>query len=111
MLRAGNPMTRVLMTILIFEAVVFLLAIAGMVQVADQGPGMAVGLGVGSAVLALAAAFTLRRPVGFVLGWLAQAVAVGLGFATPWMFAMGSIFALLWLVTFVLGRRLEPEDA
>jgi len=66
-------------------------------------------LGVGSCLLALAAAATLRGRLGLPLGWLTQAVAVGLGFATPMMFLMGGVFALLWSVAFVLGRRLDAS--
>ncbi|MFZ0529437.1 MAG: DUF4233 domain-containing protein, partial [Propionicimonas sp.] len=44
---------------------------------------------------------------GYPLGWLTQVVAVALGFATPMMFAVGGMFALLWVVCFILGRRIE----
>ena len=73
-------MTRVLATVLVFEAVVFALAIAGMVQVSAVPTGTAAALGGGAALLALVAAATLRRgAVGFALGWLAQASGVALG--------------------------------
>lgn len=102
-----NPMGRVMLSILVFEAVVFGLAIAGMIQVSDLPTGTAFGLGFGAAVLALAAAALLRRPPGYALGWLTQVVAVALGFATPMMFAVGGMFALLWVVCFILGRRIQ----
>ncbi|WP_347347690.1 DUF4233 domain-containing protein [Nigerium sp.] len=109
-LRPGNPMTRVLATVLVFEAVVFALAIAGMVQVSAVPTGTAAALGGGAALLALVAAATLRRgAVGFALGWLAQASGVALGAATSWMYVMGGVFALLWVATFVLGRRLDAR--
>ena len=63
--------------------------------------------GGGAAVLSLAAAATLRHGIGFALGWITQLVAVGLGLVTTMMFAMGGLFALLWVMAFVLGRRLE----
>lgn len=106
-LGAGNPMVRVLMVTLIFEAIVFALSIAGMVQISRLDTGLSVALGGAAALLALLAAGTMRRPIGFPLGWLTQAVGVCLGFATQWMFVMGGIFALLWVVSFVLGRRLD----
>ena len=34
-------------------------------------------------------------------------VAIGFGFATEMMFVVGGMFALLWVVCFVLGRRIE----
>ena len=106
-LATGNPMGRVMLSILGFEAVVFGLAIAGMIQVSDVPVTTAFVLGLGAAVLALLAAALLRRPPGYPLGWLTQVVAVGLGLATPMMFAVGGMFALLWVVCFILGRRIE----
>ncbi|MFT4110230.1 MAG: DUF4233 domain-containing protein [Propionicimonas sp.] len=100
-------MGRVMLSILAFEAIVFGLAIAGMIQVSDVAVTTAFLLGAGAAVLALLAAALLRTRVGYPLGWLTQAVAIGLGLATPMMFAVGGMFALLWVVCFVLGRRIE----
>ena len=106
-----NPMTKVLVATLSFEAVVFALSIAGMIQVSSLPTGTSVAIGAAAAVLALVAAATLRRPLGYPLAWLTQVVGIGLGFATAWMFLVGGIFALLWLVTFVLGRRIDAARA
>ncbi|MGC3992883.1 MAG: DUF4233 domain-containing protein [Propionicimonas sp.] len=100
-------MGRVMLSILAFEAIVFGLAIAGMIQVSDVPVTTAFLLGAGAAVLALLAAAMLRTPAGYPLGWLTQVVAIALGLATPMMFAVGGMFALLWVVCFVLGRRIE----
>ncbi len=102
-----NPMGRVMLSILAFEAIVFGLAIAGMIQVSNIPVATAFGLGIGAAVLALLAAALLRRPPGYPLGWLTQVAAVALGLATPMMYAVGGMFALLWVVCFVFGRRIE----
>lgn len=106
-LASTNPMGRVMLSILAFEAIVFGLAIAGMIQVSDRSVGVAFGLGLGAAALALLSAALLRGPAGYPLGWLTQLVAIGLGFATDMMFWVGGMFALLWVVCFVLGRRIE----
>lgn len=111
MLAAKNPMTKVMLSILVFEAVVFGLAIAGMIQVENVSVPVAVGTATGAAVLALVAAALLRRPVGYVLGWATQGVAVGMGVLTPWMYWLGGMFALLWVVSFVLGRKIEATSA
>ena len=106
-LAPGNPMARVLMALLVFEAVVFGLAVPGMVVVHGV-PIATAGAAAGSAaLLALVAAGTLRRPIGYVLGWATQVLGVALGVLTAWMFVLGGLFALLWVVTFVLGRRLQ----
>ena len=102
-----NPMGRAMLSILAFEAIVFGLAIAGMIQVSDVAVPVAFGLGFGGVALALVAAALLRRPVGYPLGWFTQLVAIGFGFATEMMFVVGGMFALLWVVCFVLGRLIE----
>jgi len=108
-LRQGNPMTRVMAAILGFEAVVFGLAIAGMIQVSAVSTGVAFTLGLSAAGLALVAAALLRHPAGFPLGWLTQVAGIALGFATDMMFWVGGMFAMLWVIGFVLGRRIEAR--
>lgn len=105
-LATTNPMGRVLLSVLAFEAIVFGLAIAGMIQVSGLPMGLSFGLGLGAAALAIVAAALFRRPAGYPLGWLTQLVAIGLGLATPMMFWVGGMFALLWVVCFALGRRI-----
>lgn len=109
LLDPGNPMTKVLVSIVAFEVIVFGLAIFVMTQVSQVPVGLAVALCSVSALVALASAATLRRPLGQVLGWLAQVMGVALGFFTPAMFIMGGIFSLLWLTCVVLGKRLDAQ--
>ncbi|MCW5950998.1 MAG: DUF4233 domain-containing protein [Propionibacteriaceae bacterium] len=106
-----NPMKSPLLSILVFEAVVFGLAIAGMIQVDNVPVPVAVTAASIGIVLAIAAAALFRTPVGYPLGWLTQLYAVGMGILTPWMYWVGGVFALLWVVSFVLGRRLEGMNA
>jgi Protein of unknown function (DUF4233) len=106
-LSSGNPMRGVLAALLIFEVIVFALAAVGMVAVSGMQLAAASVVGGGSCLVALAAASTMRGRAGFPLGWLTQVVAVGLGLATPMMFLMGGIFVALWVVAFVLGKRLD----
>ncbi len=102
-----NPMGRVMLSILVFEAIIFGLAIAGMIQVSTLSVPLSFGLGFGAAALAIVAAGMLRRPGGYLLGWITQVVAIALGFATSMMFWVGGMFVLLWVVCFALGRRIE----
>jgi len=106
-LTPGNPMRVVLLSILIFEVVVFALAIPVMILVSEVSPALAFGFGGGAALLALVAAAIMRRPAGYLVGWMAQLVGVALGFLTPAMFFVGGMFLVLWLITFVLGKRLD----
>lgn len=106
-----NPMNRVLMAVLCFEAICCGLAIPGMIQVSSVSVALAFTLGGLTLVLCLAAAGTLRRPVGWVLAWAAQVACVALGFVVEMMFAVGGMFLLLFVITFVLGKRLEARTA
>jgi hypothetical protein len=116
-LSAGNPMRVVLMTVLIFEMIVFGLAIPVMIFISNVPAAAAAGFGGGAAVLALVAAGLLRSGVGYVLGWLTQLAGLALGFLTTLMFIVGTLLAAVWVLAFVLGKRLDsrmetsPEDS
>ncbi len=110
-LPASNPMRVVLLTVLIFEVVVFGLAIPVMILISSVQPALAAGGAGGAAVLALLAAGLLRRPVGYLIGWLVQPIGIALGLLTPAMYVVGAMFAGLWLLSWVLGRRLDAQGA
>ena len=104
-----NPMRVVLLSVLAFEVIVFGLAVPVMILLSDV-PGLWAGLvGGGACLLALVAAGLMRRPLGYPLGWLTQVVGVALGLLTPAMYIVGGMFALLWVVTFLLGKRLDEQ--
>ena len=116
-LSAGNPMRVVLMIVLVFEMIVFGLAIPVMIFISNVPAAAAAGFGGGAAVLALVAAGLLRSGVGYVLGWLTQLAGLALGFLTTLMFIVGMLLAAVWVLAFVLGKRLDsrmetsPEDS
>lgn len=99
----------VLMAVLIFEVIVFGLAIPVMILVSHVSAGVAAGFAGGAALLALVAAALLRSPVGYVLGWLTQLAGVALGLLTTSMFLVGSLLAAVWVLAFVLGKRLDSR--
>ena len=104
-----NPMRVVLMSILIFEVILFGLAIPVMILISDV-PGLTAGLTAGgAALLALVAAGLMRRPVGYPLGWLTQVVGLALGLLTSAMFIVGGMFLALWVISFLLGKRLDEQ--
>ena len=104
-----NPMRVVLLSVLLFEVVVFALAIPVMILVSHVDALPAALLGSGSAVLALLGAALLRKPVGYPIGWVTQLAGILLGFLTPAMFVVGGMFLALWIVSFVLGKRLDAR--
>ena len=109
-LAPDNPMRSVLLTVLLFEVIVFGLAIPVMILVSGVSGGVAAGLGGAAAVLALLSAGLLRRPAGYLVGWLTQLAGVALGLLTPAMYAVGAVFLGLWVLSIVLGKRLESAS-
>lgn len=106
----SNPMRVVLLSVLIFEVVVFGLAAPVMILVSGVPAELAALSSAGAALLGLASAGLLRRPVGYLLGWITQPIGILLGLLTPAMYVVGTLFAGLWLLSFVLGRRLERQQ-
>jgi Protein of unknown function (DUF4233) len=108
-LSSGNPMRVVLMTVLIFEVIVFGLAIPVMILVSGVSAMAAAGFGGGAALLALLAAGLLRSRVGYILGWAAQLAGLALGLLTTTMFIVGAVFAAVWVMSFLMGKRLDSR--
>lgn len=104
-----NPMRVVLLSVLFFEVIVFALAVPVMILISHVPAGQAAGFGGGAAALALVAAATLRRPFGYPLGWLTQLVGLALGLLTSTMYVVGVMFLAIWLISFILGRRLDAR--
>ncbi|WP_432558289.1 DUF4233 domain-containing protein [Granulicoccus sp. GXG6511] len=110
MLRPGNPMGKVLMATLIFEAITIGLAVPVMIMVSGVSAGLASAAGGAVALLALVAAGSMRKPrTGYPLGWATQVATLALSFLTIGMLIMGVMFAMLWVVCFILGKRLEAQ--
>jgi len=99
----------VLMTVLIFETIVFGLSAPVMILISNVSAAVAAGFAGGAALLALVAAALLRSPVGYVLGWLTQLAGVALGLLTTSMFLVGTLLAAVWVLGFVLGKRLDSR--
>jgi hypothetical protein len=71
--------------------------------------GLAVGLGLALAALVIAGA--LRAEGAYYAGFALQLAAVALGLLVPVMFVLGLAFAALWTAAYVLGRRIEIQQA
>lgn len=90
-----------------FEALVLALVTPVMISVADVPASTALPVCLGLAGLSIVATGLLRSQIGYVLGWVVQVGAVGLGFVVPVMFVLGLAFAGFWVLAIVLGRRIE----
>jgi hypothetical protein len=98
------------MTVLVSEVLVVLFAtlVAHGLEVADRGLVWGVG---GAAMLACAVAAGLLRSgrAGYVLGTGVQALLIVSGLVVATMYVIGGLFAVLWVVSLRVGRRIDTE--
>lgn len=106
-----SPRRGMCAAILALEAIVLGLTTPVMITVADVSKPIALSVGLGLALLCVVLTGALRSEAAYVLGWLVQVAAIGLGFVVPFMFVLGAIFALLWGSADFLGRKIERERA
>lgn len=106
-----SPKRGMCAAVLSLEAVVLGLTSPVMITIADVSVGKALAAGLGLAVACLLVAGMLRGEWAYLLGWLLQLGAIGLGFVIPLMFLLGGLFALLWGTAYFLGRRIERDRA
>jgi hypothetical protein len=63
------------------------------------------------AFLLIVAAGLVRRPGGFVFGWIMQVAMIGFGFVEPSFFIIGVVLIGLWVAAIVVGRKGEAARA
>ena len=108
-LNPPNPMNATMRALLVFEIIVCWLSFPGMLQVAGANVGVALAACSVETLLLVAAAGGIKKSWGYPVGWAAQAGLLLLGLLTWWMYVMGAIFALLWITSYVLGKRIEAK--
>ena len=99
----------VLLAILAFEVILFGLAIPVMILVSDVRPARRRPLRRGSGPAGAGRRRADAPAAGYPLGWLTQLVGLALGLLTTAMYVVGGLFLALWLITFILGRRLDEQ--
>ena len=103
-------MRRLCATVLIFEVVVIGLAIPVAITIAHARPVQAGVTGGVLAAVALVIAGLVGRPgQGWAVagGTVLQVAVIATGVVVPVMYALGVIFAALWLTAIWLGRRYQ----
>ena len=68
-------------------------------------------LGAVLAILFIFNAGLLKRKGGYLLGSFLQIFIIGYGLVVPHMYYMGGVFATLWIIAILLGRRGEAIKA
>jgi hypothetical protein len=108
-------MRRLCATVLIFEAIVIGLAIPVAITVGHVSPHAAgpAGGGLAGAGVLIATAIAWRSlgpavlRAALVAGSILQLLMIASGAVVPAMYALGAIFAVLWVIAIVLGRNAE----
>ncbi len=93
--------------VLIFEAIVILLAtlvVAGL-KVLPLAVSLVGGLSLCGALLAVVG--VVRFGWGVAAGWVLQAAIVATGIIAPAMIAVGSLFVLEWTACMIIGAKLD----
>jgi hypothetical protein len=101
-------------TVLIMEAIVIGLSIPVAIVLEHLDRGVAGGVGGGLALCAvLLSGLVGRRGMGWALwaGTALQALVIAAGVVVPSMYALGAIFAALWVTGIWLARRYETPSA
>ncbi|MFD7074845.1 DUF4233 domain-containing protein [Nocardioides sp. NPDC059952] len=109
--REKSPRRGMCAAIISMEGLAVALAAPVMISIGGVSAGLALPLGLGFFVACIVVAGMLRRPWAYWVGWALQVVAIGMGFLIPIMFVVGAIFAVLWGMADILGRKIESERA
>ena len=104
----GKGIRQLCGTVLIFEAIVIGLAIPVAIVLEHANRGLAGGVGGGLAVAAVLIGGVVGRPHmawALIAGTVLQALVIAAGVVVPAMYALGAIFAALWITGIWLARR------
>jgi hypothetical protein len=108
----GKGIRQLCGTVLIFEAIVIGLAIPVAIVLEHANHGVAGGIGGALAVCAILIGGVVGRPrMGWALlaGTVLQVLVIAFGVVVPAMYALGGIFAALWITGIWLARRHQPR--
>jgi hypothetical protein len=106
-------MRRLCGTVLAMEAVVIALCIVPAIALEHVRGGVAGGIGGGIAILAiLLSGFVGRPKMGWALvaGSVLQLLVIAAGVVLPVMYALGAIFAALWITGIWLARKWQASS-
>lgn len=106
-----SPRRGMCAAVLSLEGITIGLTIPVMISVAGVAASTALGVGLGLMVACILLAGLLRAEWAYLVGWVLQVAAIGLGVVVPMMFLLGGIFALLWGTAYFLGKSIERERA
>jgi hypothetical protein len=92
-------------SVLVAEAFVLFFATLVATELSDVDDGTVWAVGCGAAVACVLVAGLLRHRWAYGAGSLLQVLVIAAGLVVPVMFFLGAVFALLWVVAIIVGRR------
>ncbi len=104
-----SPRRAMAAAVLALEGITIALSAPVAISVEGANRALALWVALGLAVAALLLAGMLRHRWGYWAGYALQVAVFATGFVVPTMFALGIIFAGLWLMADVLGRKIDRE--
>jgi hypothetical protein len=96
-------------SVLIAEAFVVFFAVLVAKNMSDLSSSVLWSIGLVTAAGCLVLAGTLRHRWGYVAGSMLQLLLIVSGWLVPAMFALGFVFAALWVVALRLGSRVDQR--
>lgn len=106
-----SPRRMMCAAVLGFESIVLALITPVLISVEDMSTGAAAAIGLGLAGAAIVIAGLLRAEWAYYLSFLLQVAALAVGFVVPVMFVLGVVFGALWTTAYLLGKKIEREQA
>ncbi len=108
--RRHRPILRRLCaSVLVFEAIVLVLAVPVAITIEHLGHGVAGGVGGGLALAAVVLAGLVgRRRWALIAGTVLQILIIVAGVKVPALYVLGVIFAAFWFTGIWMANRLEP---
>ncbi len=106
-----SPRRMMCASVLGFESIVLALSSIVLISVEDVSTGTSLIVGLGLAVAAVVIAGLLRREWAYYLGFALQVAALAVGVVVPVMVVLGVVFGALWTTAYVLGLKIEREQA
>lgn len=102
-----RPMNGTLAAILMLEGIMVGLSTPVMIVVGHVNTAVGLIVGIGVALVAIAASGMQTRPGGRVVGSLVQVATVALTLLEPLMGLLGAVFAGIWVVTLLMEDRVR----
>lgn len=106
-----SPRRMMCSSVLAFETIVLALSSIVLISVESTSPAVGLTTGLGLAVAAIVIAGLLRSEWAYYAGFALQVAALLLGIVVPVMIVLALVFGALWTTAYVLGRKIEREQA